>query len=72
MVRLAIRPVVLGKRIELIRTDDPYLKQGASIRQAVLIDKTVLKILYYVRAETAQKLRIGETAKMRVTIPPNN
>ena len=28
MVRLAIRPVVLGKRIELIRTDDPYLKQG--------------------------------------------
>ena len=28
MVRLVIRPVVLGKRIELIRTDDPYLKQG--------------------------------------------
>jgi hypothetical protein len=28
LLRLAIRPVVLGKRIELIRTDDPYLKQG--------------------------------------------
>lgn len=30
MVRLAIKPVVLGKRIELIRTDNPYtdLKPG--------------------------------------------
>jgi hypothetical protein len=38
----------------------------------VLIDKTVLKILYYVRAEMAQRLRIGETVKMRVNIQPNN
>jgi hypothetical protein len=28
LVRLAIKPDVLGKRIKLIRTDDPYLKPG--------------------------------------------
>ena len=28
MVRLVIKPNVIGKRIQLIRTDDPYLKHG--------------------------------------------
>jgi Domain of unknown function (DUF4314) len=28
LFRLAIKPDVVGKRIKLIRTDDPYLKPG--------------------------------------------
>lgn len=42
MNRLVIRPVVLGKRIELVRTDNPYADQKPGER-GIVVDVSDLR-----------------------------